>query len=307
MVDREKYLKTQQLADALGVSISSVKRWVDKGDIEATKTSGKHRLVTLSSALKFAEGGNYPTANLLALSMAPAIVEINQAVVEALVTALKTGRTQDATAIVTSAFRVGEDAVGLADHLIRPAMERVGHLWMVGAWDVYEEHQATQILVASLLDLIRKTSIDDRPGRPLAMGASSEGDIYSLPVLLGELVLRVRGWDVRNMGIDLPLRSLASAVRAYRPKLVFLSASMVVDRARFVQEYSYFYEAASQVGAAIILGGRAFDADLRSRLVYASFGDRMAHLAEFARQLHPATESRLGPGTQSTEPIDTLN
>jgi len=307
MFDRETYLKTQQLADALGVSSSSVKRWVDKGVIEATKTSGKHRLVALSSALKFARDGKYPMAPLLAMASAPAVVEIDQILVDSLVNALKTGRGREAAAIMTSAVRSEAGAVGLADHLIRPAMERIGHLWMVGAWDVYQEHQATQIVVAGLLDLIRKVSTDDRPDRPMAMGASPEGDIYTLPVLLGELVLRSQGWDVRNLGANLPFRSLASAVRDYRPKLVFFSASMVVDRARFVQEYSYFYEATSQVGAAIILGGRAFDADLRSRLIYASYGDRMAHLAEFARQIHPANEPRIGSSNNSTGSIDILS
>jgi hypothetical protein len=33
----------------------------------------------------------------------------------------------------------------------------------------------------------------------------------------------------------------------------------------------------------VIVGGQALSQDLRSKLVYASFGDRMAHLAEFAR------------------------
>ena len=301
MGDRETYLKTQQLADALGVSPSSVKRWVDKGAIPATKTTGKHRLVALSSALKFARDGKYPTDNLLAMSSLPAIGKIDLRVVEELLDALRSGNVREASAIIISAHNADRDAVALADDLIRPAMERVGHLWMIGAWDVYQEHQATQILAGSLMELIRRASRDDAPGRPLALGAAPEGDIYTLPSLLGELVLREGGWDVRNLGSDLPFRSLASAVRAYRPKLVFLSASSVVEKARFLQEYSYFYEATSQVGAAIIVGGRALDADLRSRLVYASFGDRMAHLAEFARQLHPATEAALGSGLNQNQ------
>jgi excisionase family DNA binding protein len=290
MGDREMYLKTSQLADALGVSPSSVKRWVDKGAIPATKTTGKHRLVALSSALKFARDGNYPTDNLLALSSRPEIAEIDDRVEERLIDALKSGQAREASAIITSAYLAGRDAVALADRLIRPVMERVGHHWMVGTWDVYHEHQATQIVTGALVDLIRTVSRAATPGRPLAIGASPERDVYTLPVLLGELILREGGWDVRNLGSNLPFRSMASAVRAYRPKLAFLSAGSPIDKPRFLQEYSYFYEAASQAGAAIILGGRAFDADLRSRLVYASFGERMAHLAEFARQIRQATD-----------------
>lgn len=290
MGDREMYLKTSQLADALGVSPSSVKRWVDKGAIPATKTMGKHRLVALSTALKFARDGKYPTDNLLALSPRTEIAEIDEGTEERLIDALKSGHAREASAIITSAYLAGRDAVALADHLIRPVMERVGHHWMVGSWDVYQEHQATQIVAGALVGLIKTVSRDATPGRPLAIGASPERDVYTLPVLLGELILREGGWEVRNLGNNLPFRSIASAVRAYRPKLVFLSASSPIDKPRFLQEYSYFYEAASQVGAAIILGGRAFDADLRSRLVYASFGERMAHLSEFARQIRQAAD-----------------
>ena len=97
------------------------------------------------------------------------------------------------------------------------------------------------------------------------------------------------GWDVRNLGGDLPLRSLAVATRKHRPKLIYLSVSRVNDRAQFVNDYAYFYEAANQVGAAVMLGGRGLEPELRSRLIFASFGDRIAHLAEFARRMLPPT------------------
>jgi excisionase family DNA binding protein len=307
MVDRETYLKTQQLADALGVSISSIKRWVDKGEIEATKTTGKHRLVALSTALKFAREGKYPTEGLLALSETPRIAEIDASVIDHLLEAMKIGDARKASALITAAFHLDRDAANLADNLIRPVMTQIGKLWFVGAIDIYQEHQATQIVVASLLNLIRGLSRDPSPDAPLAIGAAPEGDIYSLPVLLGEFVLKSLGWDVKNLGSNLPFRSMAKAIRSYRPKLVFLSTSIVTDRELFLQEYSYFYEAASQVGAAIMLGGRALDGDLRSKLVYASFGDRMAHLAEFARRLHATSGSNRADGANQSESTDFSN
>ncbi len=58
---------------------------------------------------------------------------------------------------------------------------------------------------------------------------------------------------------------------------------------RFIREYLSFYETAAERHAAVIVGGQALDAELRSRLRYAAFGDRMIHLAEFARQLGSTT------------------
>ena len=38
------------------------------------------------------------------------------------------------------------------------------------------------------------------------------------------------------------------------------------------------------MGAAVILGGEALNTQLRSQLIYSAFGDRMIHMAEFARR-----------------------
>ena len=268
---------------------------------------GKHRLVPLSSALKFARDEKFPTESLLAMSGRPRLASTRESLMDALLEAMKLGHVGDASEMVHSAYLANRDAVALADELIRPLMERIGQLWMVGSWDVYQERQATLALTHSLTDLIRAMSRGEKQSRPMAMGASPEGDIYTLPCLLGELVLREVGWDVRNLGNNIPLRSIASAIRAYRPRLIFLSASAIPDRVQFLQDYAYFYEAATQVGAAIIVGGRAMDADLRSRLVYASFGDRMSHLAEFARQLLLATQASLASTPDQSGPMDITN
>ena len=290
----ETYLKTQQVANALGVSASTIKRWVDSGALEANRTMGKHRLVALSSALKFARDGKFPVESLLAISGSSPLSVINDLTVETLVAHLKAGKARDTSSLINAACQSRGGAVALADHLIRPTMEQIGHGWMVGAWDIYEEHQASQLVTSTLGELISKATRAEPESRPLALGATPEGDPYVLPVLLGELVLREVGWEVRNLGANLPLRALAKATRDFRPRMVFLSSSHLGDQDAFLRDYPYFYEAASLAGSAIILGGRALDAELRSKLVFASFGDRMAHLAEFGRRLLPSPEATLG-------------
>ena len=41
MIAAETYLKTERVAKALGVSASTIKRWVDSGTIKAVRTVGK--------------------------------------------------------------------------------------------------------------------------------------------------------------------------------------------------------------------------------------------------------------------------
>ena len=47
-------LASGPLVDALGVSESSVKRWVDGGDLVAQRTAGGHRRIARGEALRFA-------------------------------------------------------------------------------------------------------------------------------------------------------------------------------------------------------------------------------------------------------------
>lgn len=290
MTEPEVFLKTQQVADALGISVSTLKRWVDAGQLTATRTVGRHRLIPLDEAIRFARTREFSTAGLrrLADEGGQAIVRVDDEAREGLAKALKAGRTREARRLILAAHAALGGGAALADELIGPVMREVGHGWSVGDWDVFEEHQASQIVATALNDLIgRVTRGGDMP-EPVALGASPEGDYYTLPTLLGELTLREVGWDVRNLGPDLPLKSLARAVEAHRPRLVFLAVMHVADPIGLVDEYAEFARTAREAGAAIVLGGLGLSPGLRSRLDHDGFGGRMADLAGFGRRLLPA-------------------
>ena len=118
-------------------------------------------------------------------------------------------------------------------------MQRIGHGWMVGSLDVYQEHEATQIVASAVRELIDQAHRRERPG-PLALGATTEGDPYVLAGLLGELVLLELGWRVRNLGINLPLRSLAQATIRHRPRLIFVSVELPEGRGSIRARVSLF-------------------------------------------------------------------
>ena len=292
MASFDSLLRTQQLAEALGVSVSTIKRWVDSGALRATRTIGKHRMVPVSEAIRFARTQNLPHAELQTLlGGGPARFKtIDDAAVAALADALREGRAAEVRKRIAGAYAGLADAARLADDLIRPAMEQLGYEWEAGTLDIYHEHRATRIIEAIVMDLIGKVTASDPPlGTPLAIGATPERDPYTLANLFCELALRELGWEVVNLGPSLPLASLAKAVRAYRPALVWLSIQHMSDPERFVRDYQAFHAAASAVGTAVCLGGAGLSPALRARLIAASFGERVAHLAEFARRLRPST------------------
>lgn len=307
---RAVLLKSSQVAGLLGLSVSTVKRLSDVGVLPAARTGGRHRLYDPEVVLGYAREQGLPVAPIERLmeelgpvappALAPAARRVEPECVDAFERALRRGRQEEAKAV---AYRVYEECGGalpLGDDLIRPAMERLGDAWSAGDLDVFQEHRGTRMVEHLLIDLNwRLQQANSRRGvaAPLAVGAAPEDDPYTLPGLLCELVLREQGWDVMNLGPNLPLASLARALDSHRPRLSWLSVSHLEDPRGFVEDYRRFYPTAERHGTAMILGGNALEPALRTQLRCAAFGERLIQLADFARSVAPRPVAAAGPET----------
>ena len=141
------YVSTAQVAEALGVGITTVKRWVDQGILPAHRTPGGHRKILLSDVVRVVRGGNFPRLDLSRLGLPPAGQELPdpKSLGAALLTALKRGEAEDLRSLLQGAHRSGLAIETLADAVIAPAMRRLGHEWAEGRVDIWQEHQGTQL------------------------------------------------------------------------------------------------------------------------------------------------------------------
>ena len=57
---QRKLLSPKDLANAIGASESSVKRWTDQGRLEITRTSGGHRRIAVTEAIRFIRENQLP-------------------------------------------------------------------------------------------------------------------------------------------------------------------------------------------------------------------------------------------------------
>jgi hypothetical protein len=193
-------------------------------------------------------------------------------------------------------------------------MASIGQGWSEGRIDIFQEHRATRVLEMMLLEAngrLPQSSAPARPDeaeRPLAIGAAPEDDPYTLSGLLCELAVRELGWEVINLGPNLPLCSLAKAIEVHRPRLVWITVSYLPDPERFVMEYARFSACAARLRSGVVLGGQGLDLTVRQQIRSAVFGERIGHLVEYARQVRPDFSGRLDDSdatldeTQTTHP-----
>jgi excisionase family DNA binding protein len=283
-----RYLSTAEVAQALGVGVTTVKRWVDDGVLPAHRTVGGHRKVLLADVLRLVREADLPRADLSLLTGAHAAdlpTEPGQ-LAQQLFRALRQGDRGAAQGLLQHAYESGISVELLADEVIAPAMERVGHGWAEGTLDVYQEHRGTQVCLAALLGLRSLLAEPTCRDRPLAVGGGPEGDPYLLANTLAEMVLREQGWEAVGIGPNTPLLSFRKALRELRPRLLWLSCGYLTDHQILLAQYGELYREAERAGVAVAVGGRALSEAVRGRMRYTTFGDRLTHLAAFARTLH---------------------
>jgi MerR family transcriptional regulator, light-induced transcriptional regulator len=296
----ESQLTTRQVASALQVSESSVKRWCDAGVIPTVRTVGGHRRIPLDGLLEFLEATNRqlvrPEEIGLTISMgrglearltageSPELSEAITALREKFEEAVIVGDEKACRRVLSQWFAIEQKFSKLADELIAHTFHRLGELWSCQKLEVFEERRGCEICTQLLYEL-RRLIPEPAPNAPLAIGGSPEGDHYTLPSQMVEIVLRECGWRPSNLGVNLPLKTLAAAIRRSAPKMFWLSVSHIEDREFFLQSYREFCELIPKE-TVIVLGGRALDDRIRPHLRYTAHCDNLQQLARFATAMH---------------------
>lgn len=311
-----QYVSTAQVALALGVSVTTVKRWVDSGILPAHITAGKHRKLLLADVLRLVREGNLPQADLSSLIPKIALSEPNNIskLYSEIISAVEKCDTERIRNILHAGYESGISIEQLADRIIGPALMYVGHEWSVGRLDVMREHRITQSIVSALYELKSFMRLNAEKDRPICLGGAPENDHYILPSLLVKMSLLDCGWDAYNLGPHTPFSAFKSAIHELKPKLVWISVTHITDIDRFLQQYRDFYKEAEEKGVAVAVGGRGLTDNIRVQMPYTTYGDGMQHIASFARSLYkrpsrpkrgrpPGSKSRVRLNFEESEPI----
>jgi excisionase family DNA binding protein len=291
---REARFSPASLAEILGVSESTVKRWVDRDLLRGEKTAGGHRKIALADVVAFLRTGGraVPALETLGLLARRNPRRASALTPEQLAGLLVQGDTDTARAFVLAQFTGGRLVEEILDRLVGPALADIGERWARAEVDVYEEHLATQRCWRILTEL-RQLMPAPPDTAPLALGGAPEGDPYVIPTCMAELTLREMRWRTLNLGANVPASSLRTAIERHRPRLVWISITSTAVAPAFFGGYPAAYEAAERGGAAVILGGQGLTPVLQREALATAFGSRLAHLKALAQAL-------AGSGPEST-------
>ena len=283
------HVSPKQLARAIQVSESSIKRWCDQGDISTVRTAGGHRRIAMPDVMRFLRDNRYALVRPEVLGL-PATTGRTAWVLDRAESgfreALLAGDEDRARQILFDLYLAKHELTAILDGIVTAALHGIGDRWSCGEAEVYQERRGCEICLRLLHELRMLTPPPVAP-RGLAMGGTPEGDIYQIPNAMVELVLRYTGWETIALGAGLPFDTLRAALLEHRPQLFWLSVSYIRDEAEFLAGWSELC-AAVPSGVTLVAGGQALTESLRKQIPQASFCANLAELEALAKSLGEA-------------------
>jgi len=278
-------LSPKQLAVAIDVSESSVKRWADAGTIRIVRTAGGHRRISRSEAVRFVRdaGVRVVRPELLGFPETGSVegLRSDRTDADVLFEALRDGARDRVLGMIQGWFLSGRALSWVFDKPIAQAMGRIGQLWLHQGDGVLLEHRATDLCIQAVTQL--RLSLPPESGDAfVAVGASPSDDPYLLPSIMAATILQDAGLHAINLGPQTPLAVLQAAAEKHDASLAWLSVSTDDGAENLSAGLGGLADELGKRGTRLVVGGRAAGLLKSVHRPNLMFIDSMAELAAFA-------------------------
>lgn len=194
-------LTLHEAAELLGVHYMTAYRYVRLGVLPAVKVGGSWH-VTQADLQAFRDGASAAALTEQPKRRAPWASRLESRLVA--------GDSAGAWGVVEAALAAGADLDEIYLDVITPAMRRIGERWAAGELDIAVEHRATGIAQRLIGRLGPRFARRGRTRGHVLIGSPS-GERHSLPTSMLADLLRGEGWEVSDLGADMPTESFVSA------------------------------------------------------------------------------------------------
>lgn len=169
---------------------------------------------------------------------------------------LLAGDESGAWSVIDGAMASGMEASEVYRELLAPALVSVGDRWARDEIDVSQEHLASAVVLRLIGRLGPRFSRRGRKKGTVVLAGPS-GEHHGIPLAMVGDLLRGRGYDVADLGPDVPPQSLARAV-ASMPRVVAIG--LCATNPGLTPSLKAAIAAAREVsGAPIVVGGGGVD------------------------------------------------
>lgn len=222
-----RYLNSKEVANILGINISTLKRWTDNGTIECKKTVGGHRKFTMQHIRNYYKKNKQSGKNFGAVLDTVEHKEIYNFIKKNKYNNLaqrlaKTSISSDdlsVNTIIRSSYMSGYNVSDIFDKIIDPASDTVEKWLQEKSISHVEEYISRKLITRGVESLSQDKPNGSFNGKA-ALCINFEDDLPDLGIAMSEVVLRHYGYNVFNTGSHAELGSLKNILKKERIDLV---------------------------------------------------------------------------------------
>ena len=222
-----RYLSSNDVAEILGVNISTLKRWTDSGVIECAKTAGGHRKFTMQHVRDYYKNqgvaGKNNDLGLEHIQHKKIYDLINKKNFSELARMLADASLESddlsVSTIINGAYMKGIKVEFICDEIIEPASTIVENALRQG----YLSHVETFIsrkLITRVVEGLNQNKPNGSFNGKTALCVNFEDNLPDLGVVMSEIVLRHNGYNVLNTGSHADLGNLQAVVEKKKVDLI---------------------------------------------------------------------------------------
>ncbi len=262
-----EYLNSKEVAQLLGVNVSTIKRWTEEQKLQCERTAGGHRKFQLHHISRFLreneshrnDANAFFLDDTMDASIGAEVVsgEFDKTIDYLLGRALACDHRK--VSLLFNALLVQRYPMSYVfDALVTPVLHRVGMLWQSGMLSVTEEHMASQTIHDAL---IRMAAAVDKPmetrANVLLMNMTGEYHVIALKMI--QILLERQGYSVLFSGQITPSDMLDYIIDMYRPGRIYISSTFIENFSDSQEEFDTICEIALAKGVPVFVGGAGFD------------------------------------------------
>jgi 5-methyltetrahydrofolate--homocysteine methyltransferase len=174
-----------------------------------------------------------------------------------LIDAMITMREQEAIETAGELLAAGEDPLKILEDCTQ-AMETVGRRFEAGDYFLPELMMAGEIL-KQISDLVKPHLSGDSENKITKAGrvliGTVAGDIHDIGKDIVTFLLEVNGFEVRDIGIDVPAEKFVEEIKAFQPKIVGMSGLLTLAYDAMKEAITAIEEAGLRGQVKIMIGG----------------------------------------------------
>ena len=202
-----------------------------------------------------------------------------------LVEAIVGMKEKDALRIAEEMLDRGEDPQAILD-LGQEAMQTVGDRFEEGSFFLPELMLSGEMLrrIAELLKPKMAERVDQREKLGKVVLGTVRGDIHDIGKDIVGFVLDINGFEVIDLGINVPEETFVEAVREHRPQVLALSGFLSLAFDSMKSTIEQVGEAGLADDLHVIIGGGQMDETVRNFTGAEAYGEDAMDAVAFAKQ-----------------------